>query len=111
MANQTTVALRQAIQAVAKNDPHALTDQDLLRRFSADQDQGAFAVLVSRHAGMVLGVCRRALPNLHDAEDACQATFLLLAQKAGSVRWQPSVVNWLHTTARRVARNALIAAQ
>ena len=59
---------------------------------------------------MVLGVCRRSLLHWHDAEDACQATFLLLARKAGSVRWQPSVANWLYATARKVAHNARVAA-
>src|SRR5262249_56501950 len=86
-----------------------LTDRELLRQF-ADGEQGAFAALVSRHAAMVLGVCRRALPTVQDAEDACQATFLVLAQKAASGRWQPSVANWLYTTARRIAAKARQAA-
>jgi RNA polymerase sigma factor (sigma-70 family) len=88
-----------------------LTDRDLLQRFADREDQTAFAALFRRHAALVLGVCRRALPNVQDAEDACQATFLLLAQKAHTVRWQPSVANWLYTTARRVAHNARLAAQ
>src|SRR5262245_39167514 len=60
---------------------------------------------------MVLGVCRRVLPNSSDAEDACQATFLVLAKKAKSGRWQPSVANWLYLTARKVAANARVAAR
>jgi RNA polymerase sigma factor (sigma-70 family) len=83
----------------------------LLHRFATAGDQEAFAVVVRRHAGLVLGVCRRALPTVQDAEDACQATFLLLARKAGAVRWQASVANWLHATARKVAHNARLAAQ
>src|SRR5437879_5139992 len=59
---------------------------------------------------MVFGVCRRALPTVQDAEDACQATFLVLAGKTGSGRWQASVANWLYATARKVAHNARVAA-
>lgn len=82
-----------------------LTDRELLGRFT-DGDEAAFAALVSRHARMVLGVCRRLLPTTEDAEDACQATFLILARKARGVRWQASAANWLHTTARLVAAKA-----
>src|SRR5439155_19323261 len=89
----------------------AVSDRELLRRFADANDQAAFAALVRRHTGLVLGVCRRMLSNPQDAEDACQATFLVLAQKANSNRWQPSVANWLYTTARRVARNARVAAR
>jgi RNA polymerase sigma factor (sigma-70 family) len=60
---------------------------------------------------MVLGVCRRVLPTVQDAADACQAAFLLLAQKAKAGRWQPSVANWLYATARKVAANANRTAQ
>src|SRR5262249_23148298 len=79
-----------------------LTDRDLLMRFS-DGDEAAFATLVNRHSSMVLGVCRRVLPTVQDAEDACQATFLVLARKAANGPWQPSIANWLYTTARRIA--------
>src|SRR5206468_3926123 len=81
------------------------TDRQLLRRFADDGDQDAFAALVRRHTGMVLGVCRRSLPTAQDAEDACQATFLILARKAAG-QWHESVANWLFATARRVARDA-----
>jgi RNA polymerase sigma factor (sigma-70 family) len=84
----------------------AATDRDLLRRFARCKDEAAFATLVHRHGAMVLGVCRRVLGNPADAEDACQATFLVLARKAGSARWQPSAASWLYATARQVALNA-----
>ncbi len=81
------------------------TDQELLSRFTAG-DEKAFAALVNRHSGLVLGVCRRVLPTVQDAEDACQAVFLILARQSGRRTWQPSISNWLFTTARRVAAKA-----
>jgi RNA polymerase sigma factor (sigma-70 family) len=77
----------------------------LLERFVRGHDEAAFTVLIERHGPMVLGVCRRALPNFHDAEDACQATFLVLARKAASVRKKTSLCSWLHGVACRVAVN------
>jgi RNA polymerase sigma factor (sigma-70 family) len=82
-----------------------LTDAELLQRF-IDGNEAAFEVLVKRYDSMVLGVCRRVLPTLQDAEDACQATFLVLSRKAKTGRWQASIANWLYTIARRVALNA-----
>src|SRR5262245_24707659 len=111
MARIPTAGLRGGIQSVAKGDQSHLTDCELLRRFARDGDQAAFATLVRRHSGMVLGVCRRVLPTVQDAEDAVQAVFLIVARKAGTVRWQSSVANWLYTTARKVARDARVAAQ
>jgi RNA polymerase sigma factor (sigma-70 family) len=102
-------AVLQVLRSAATADGGGLSDRELLRRFAEGNDQAAFAALVRRHAAMVLGACRRALPNLHDAEDACQATFLVLARKAACNRWQPSVANWLFATARNVARNARLA--
>jgi RNA polymerase sigma factor (sigma-70 family) len=109
MAHRTTTVSHLA-QALAAGDAEG-SDCDLLARFVANGDQAAFATLAARHAGMVLGVCRRALPRFADAEDACQAVFLLLAQKAGRVRWRSSVAGWLYTAARRVARNARLTAE
>src|SRR3954470_8304963 len=81
------------------------TDRNLLERFGAG-DESAFAALVNRHAGMVLGVCRRVLPTVEDAEEGCQATLLVLARKAGSMNWHASVAGWLYGTARRIAARA-----
>ena len=73
-----------------------LTDRQLLDRFAAGRDEAAFAALMQRHGPLVWGVCWRALHHTQDAEDVFQATFLVLAPKAGSVRWRNSVGNWLY---------------
>jgi RNA polymerase sigma factor (sigma-70 family) len=111
MAGNRSAVLRRVVRTVAEADQSPVSDRELLRRYARDNDQAAFEALVRRHTGMVLGVCLRALPRVQDAEDACQATFLLLARKVGGVRWQSSVVNWLYATARRVAANARVAAE
>src|SRR5436190_5651649 len=79
------------------------SDREVLGRFVADHDEAAFAELVRRHGGMVLGVCRRALGNTPDADDACQATFVVLARKAASIRRADAVGAWLYGVARRAA--------
>jgi RNA polymerase sigma factor (sigma-70 family) len=78
----------------------------LLERFVLEQDEAAFAEILHRHGRMVLGVCLRTLRDWHEAEDAFQATFLILARRARSGRWQASIGNWLYTVAGRVARKA-----
>jgi len=90
---------------VAVQTCQELSDRDLLERFVSARDEAAFTVLIERHGPMVLGVCQRALPNFHDAEDACQATFLVLARKAASVRKKASLSTWLHGVACRAAAN------
>jgi RNA polymerase sigma factor (sigma-70 family) len=82
------------------------SDAILLDRFVERWDQAAFRDLVCQHGPMVLGVCRRILRDPHAAEDAFQATFLLLARKAGSVRKRRSVGPWLYGVAQRVALEA-----
>jgi RNA polymerase sigma factor (sigma-70 family) len=111
MARVTNTVLGEVIRSAVGSDGSSDCDRELLGRFADAGDQAAFGTLFRRHSGMVLGVCRRALSNLQDAEDACQATFVVLARRAKSGRWQPSVANWLYTTARRVARNARLAAE
>ncbi|HEV8060675.1 MAG TPA: sigma-70 family RNA polymerase sigma factor [Gemmataceae bacterium] len=81
----------------------ALTDRQLLQRFAADRSETAFTVLVRRHGAMVLGVCGRVLNDVADAEDAFQATFLVLARKGRSFGWHDSIGNWLYGVALRVA--------
>ncbi len=79
------------------------TDRQLMERFLQQRDQAAFAAIVTRHGPMVLGVCRRIIGTMHDAEDAFQATFLLLAQKAARIIPGDAVGPWLHGVACRVA--------
>jgi RNA polymerase sigma factor (sigma-70 family) len=82
------------------------TDAQLLQCFLADRDEAAFRALVERHGRMVLGLCRRVLPQRQDAEDAFQATFLVLATKAASIRKGTALPSWLYGVAYRVARNS-----
>jgi DNA-directed RNA polymerase specialized sigma24 family protein len=80
------------------------SDRHLLERFIAHKDEAAFAALVERHGAMVLDVARNVLHHRQDAEDVFQATFLVLARKAGSVRKQSSAGSWLHGVAYRLGK-------
>jgi RNA polymerase sigma factor (sigma-70 family) len=104
------VLLRYVRQQVAASSPDTNTDRDLIQRFAAVGDETAFDTLVRRHGPMVLRVCRHVLGNVHDAEDAFQATFLVLARKAGALLWRESVAGWLYRVASRVALKARTAA-
>jgi RNA polymerase sigma factor (sigma-70 family) len=82
------------------------SDGQLLDRFLQNRDEAAFAALVQRHGQMVLSVCRNLLQDFHDAEDAFQATFLVLALKAKNIRKRASVGSWLYGVACRIAARA-----
>ena len=96
--------------------PAALSDAELLNRFAtrrSEDDEGAelaFATLLARHGPMVLRVCRGVLGDRHEVEDAFQATFLVLAVRAGSLRRRGSVASWLHGVALRVAASERVRA-
>src|SRR5438132_9825208 len=85
----------------------ALADWELVQSYLERGDETAFAALVERHGPMVLGVCRSVLRHSQDAEDAFQATFLVLARKANSIRRRNDLGSWLHGVAYRVSCKAM----
>src|ERR1044071_6372803 len=98
------------LRRLERADGTGTTDAELLARFVATRDADAFAELVRRHGPLVLGVCRRVTGHPQDAEDAFQATFLVLAKKAGGLRNAALLGNWLYGVAFRVAWRARRAA-
>ncbi len=82
------------------------TDAELLERFLRQRDEAAFAALVDRHGAMVLRLCRRQLAEREEIENAFQATFLVLARKAATIRYRERLAAWLYGVARRVVRAA-----
>src|SRR5436190_9949424 len=97
---QSLVAKMHRLAGLAK--ARELNDRQLLKQFAAG-DEPAFTALVDRYGGLVMGVCRRVLQHTQDAEDAFQATFLVLDRKAGKIGWHDSVAGWLHSVAYRIA--------
>ena len=95
--------LRQLRRVPAQRGAETLTDGQLLERFASARDEAAFAALLDRHGRMVWNVCRRVLVNTTDADDAFQATFLVLVKKASAIAKQDSVGSWLHGVAYRIA--------
>jgi RNA polymerase sigma factor (sigma-70 family) len=104
--NEMNPALRHLRRAALLQGAGGLTDAQLLNSYLTRGEDAAFEALVRRHGPMVLGVCRRVLRNPHDAEDAFQATFLVLLRKAASILPRYSVGNWLYGVAHRTALKA-----
>src|SRR5262249_35748993 len=88
---------------IGPSNADTLTDAQLLERFISQRDEVAFELIVRRYGSLVMRVCRRILPARHDAEDAFQATFLVLVRKARSIGKRESVASWLYKVAYRVA--------
>jgi RNA polymerase sigma factor (sigma-70 family) len=101
--------LRRLRTLIGAGGESAASDAHLLERFARGRDECAFAELLRRHGPMVLGVCRRVLRHDHDAEDAFQAAFLVLARKASAIRKRASVAGWLFAVAWHVAVKARLA--
>jgi RNA polymerase sigma factor (sigma-70 family) len=99
-------ALRQIERLFAEGRTASLPDGELLERFLSEGDEAAFTALVERHGPMVLGTCRAVLRDPNAAEDAFQATFLVLIYKARSIRGHGDLASWLYQVAHRIALQA-----
>ncbi|MBI1914878.1 MAG: sigma-70 family RNA polymerase sigma factor [Planctomycetes bacterium] len=108
--SRTNVVLEHLRRSVLLPGAEGLTDRQLLESFLSHREEAAFEVIVRRHGPMVMGVCRRVLRNRHDAEDAFQATFLVLVRKAASIASRELLANWLYGVAYNTARRAKAAA-
>jgi RNA polymerase sigma factor (sigma-70 family) len=103
---QLDVVVRHIHKLAGAPGEEALKDGQLLQRFADGREEAAFAALVRRHGPLVLGVCRRVLRDAHAAEDAFQATFLVLLRRARALDRRGSLAGWLHTVAYHVALRA-----
>jgi RNA polymerase sigma factor (sigma-70 family) len=104
--SQISEVIQHLLGAVLLRGGAGLTDGQLLDDYISRRDEAALATLVRRHGPMVWGVCRRVLRNYHDAEDAFQATFLVLVRKAASVASRELLANWLYGVAHQTALKA-----
>jgi RNA polymerase sigma factor (sigma-70 family) len=103
MATSPISVVLQRLRTTFVQDGSGMTDGELLTLFLDSRDEAPLAALVRRHASMVWGVCRRLLRSHHDAEDAFQATVLVLVRKADSVKPREAVGNWLYGVAHQTA--------
>src|SRR5437762_950096 len=99
-------SMNRIIQRLRRASLGSLTDRELLDALVTRNDEAAFETLLRRHGPMVLAVCRRVLRHAHDAEDAFQATFLVLLRKATSVKKSEVLGSWLYGVAYRTALKA-----
>src|SRR5262249_10400359 len=107
---RTETLLRHIHRLAAGRNIAGPSDAELVHRFVTHADEGAFEALLLRHGPLVLRVCRGGLHRRQDAEDAFQATSLVLARKAGALRHPEAVGSWLYGVAYRLALNARAAA-
>src|SRR5262245_15153245 len=110
MPGQIASVLRFLSHAAGANEVGDQSDAVLLQEFVSQRSEDAFAALLQRHGPLVFAVCRRTLRENADAEDAFQATFLVLARKAGSIRKQETLSAWLHRVALNISRTIKLAA-
>jgi RNA polymerase sigma factor (sigma-70 family) len=106
MARGTLAAVLRRLRLLTAETDDRQSDGRLLERFARGRDEAAFEALLGRHGPMVLGVCLRLLHDAAAAEDAFQATFLVLVRKAPALDGSRSLAGWLHTVARHVALKA-----
>src|SRR5947209_3196041 len=107
MSSRATPLLEHLSRLMDRATEHS--DADLLAQFIRERNEAAFTALVTRHGRLVLRVCQRVLRDAGAIEDAFQATFLVLARQAGSIRRPEALAAWLHGVARRVALKARVA--
>src|SRR5687767_3068240 len=110
MATDKLGGILQSLRRLTAKEGAGLPDWELVERFATSRDDRAFEALVARHGPLVFGVCQRVLHDPNAAEDAFQATFLVLARKAASIRKRELLSNWLFGVAHRTAAKARVAA-
>jgi RNA polymerase sigma factor (sigma-70 family) len=106
--NRSSLDIGSLLRTICAADPTGQTDAQLLQQFVSHKVERAFAALVRRHGPMVYGVCRRVLADAHEAEDAYQATFIVLLRKAPALTSCATLAEWLHGVARRIALKARV---